>query len=154
MTFPRFPKLVGSEARFIRLAKADLTAAEIAARMGVTKQAALWMARRLNLVLARPQKASKPVPPNVVPMVRAALAEDPAGAARHGVPTQSWPLHLAAYIANVELGFPARHVAPVIQRHEKLVRYAVRRIEDRRDEDPAFDAFLDRLGDQARELAA
>ena len=105
---------------------------------------------------------SAPPPPaprstcyNVVPMVREWLREEPAIMATRprAATTESWTLHVAAYVANVELGATAAAAGRMIERHEGLVRYAVRRIEELR-ETPAVDDFLDRIGEHARKMAA
>jgi hypothetical protein len=146
------------DARFRQLVAEGERPAEIARRLGVTLSAVRCRASVLGLKLnnepvARPDRAGSPAP-NVIPLVERAIAEDPAAAPPARVKRSAWPLHVAAYVANVELNCSTRSVGLLIGRDRKLVRYAVRQIEERRDEDPALDAFLDRLGERARELAA
>ena len=52
--------------------------------------------------------------------------------------------HVAMYLAHVTLQLRPGQVAAGFGRDRTSVAYAVRRIEDRRDE-PAFDALMDRL---------
>lgn len=91
---------------------------------------------------------------DLVAFVRESIAADPAGQLRPlpgwspenlAQAREAWPLHVAAYLANVELGLSTTKAGRLIGRTGTLVRYAVRRIEERRDEEPALDAFLDRL---------
>lgn len=134
---------------------------EIAAELRVTRDAVIQRATTLRQrgvslpKFKKPPRAKvgRPTPPNVIPLVERAVATDPAGAHPPRVRRRSWPVHVAAYVAHVELGYSLRSVGALIGRDFRIVRYAVRHIEDRRD-DPAFDAFLERLGEQARELAA
>jgi hypothetical protein len=102
----------------------------------------LSIRRRPRAPMPRPPAAT---PPDIMPLVFSAIADarDP----------DLRPRALAAYLLNVELGFSLRASARALGRSEQTVRWAVPRIEDRR-EDPAFDAFIDRLGDQVREMAA
>ena len=105
-----------------------------------------------------PQPPPAPPCPDLKPLVLAALAQDPAGwpppprnsLSRHQA---AWPLLVSGYLARVELEVQRIRAAEMIGRTPGLIRYALRRVEDMRD-DPAFDAFMDRLGEQVRELAA
>ena len=159
------------DGRLIAAARAGQSPAEIAAALGVTKAAVIaraWALRQRCIDIPPfVNRGRNRVPrsaitaPNVIPLVQRALAAEPAAAVRAGgceanrrQAEASWPLHVAAYVANVELNCSACATARMIGRDNTLVRYAVRRIEERRDIDPEFDAFLDRLGEQARELAA
>lgn len=159
------PHWAGKIDRLREMAAAKASAQEIATELRVTVPAVRCKAFNLSISIRPPRKPypRRPLPtlPDVMPLVERALADDPAGATdvqvNAGAQTKSersWPLHVAAYVLNVELGFSGRRTAPALGRSHKLIGYAVRRIEERRDEDPAFDAFLERLGDQARELAA
>lgn len=138
---------------------------DMAPKLGISAAAVRAKAWTLGLKFGRsPNSGFKPQPtvvaPNVLPLVEAALRECPAAAARtfgnRGSQTtceKSWPLHIAAYVVNAELGFSLVVAGRAIGRDANLAAYAVRRIEDRRDE-PAFDAFMERLGDRAREMVA
>lgn len=153
------PKWHRLESQLRELAVQPLGAAEIGRRLGVTRNAVISKAQALGISIRRApekprQRKPRRTPPNLLPLVERALAADPTGRPSKGSCARTWPLHVAAYVANVELCFPTRAVGPLIGRDRKLVSYAVRRIEERRDEDPAFDAFLERLSEQARELAA
>jgi hypothetical protein len=133
---------------FLRRCRAGQRPAQIAKALGVSRAVVYEHARRIPHSFGWDGGKGMPAPPPA-PDVRP-LAEE---AATDPAATGVQPLHLAAYLANVELGCTVRPVARLIGRDPKLVRWAVRRIEDRR-EDPEFDAFMERLGDRAREMVA
>lgn len=139
--------------------------ADIARELSISANAVGCKAFTLGLKFgASRTQMFKPQPrvdaPDVMPLVQEALQACPAAAARaagnRGSQTmseRSWPLHIAAYVVNAELGFSLVVAGRAIGRDANLAAYAVRRIEDRRDE-PAFDAFMEQLGDRAREMVA
>jgi hypothetical protein len=160
------PRWADKVDRLREMALAGAGATTMATDLGVTVSSVRAKAFRLGLSIHRGPRPARPRPemaalPDVMPLVTAALADDPAGAPQtcgnrgtQRTSEKSWPVHLAAYVLNVELGFSAVRTGAAVQRDNKLVSYAVGRIEERRDVDPAFDDFLERLGDRARGLAA
>ncbi len=152
--------------RLCAMHRAGKRPAEIAEALGVSTGALLSKSWVMGLRFSRSPNCRPPPPPpvttapDVIALVTQALAEDPAGAVRAAgnrgsrlKAEKSWPLHLAAYVANVELGCTTAAAARMIGRTPRLAFYAIPRVEDRRDE-PAFDAFMERLGDRAREMVA
>lgn len=135
---------------------------QIGPALRVTPAAAKMKAHVLGLGLlpCACKVGGKPEPmaamgPDLRSLVAATLAAEPrfAAAPSHGAHRNwlvSWTLHLAAYVAVVELGYQFAGAARGLGRDSSLLRYAVRRIEDRRD-DPDFDDFIDRLGRRARD---
>ena len=93
-------------------------------------------------------------------LVRSAVERDPVASApaviahdcsagSQTVRDRAWPIHVAAYLLTVECEYSQRAAALLIGRSPKLIRYAIPGVENRRD-DPAFDAWLDDMGEQAR----
>lgn len=158
------PKWRRLDARLIQMIGEGKRPAEVAEALGhgVTKAAVIQRAASLRSAGVACPKFKRPprgkrapvVAPDVVPLVQRAISEDPAGRKPRGAQAEVWPIHLAAYVAHVELGYSTFTVGRAIGRGPKIVTYAARRIEERRDDDPAFDSFLERLAEQARELAA
>jgi len=60
------------------------------------------------------------------------------------------------YLAHVVFQCPARQIADAFRRDRTSIGYALRRVEDRRD-DPAFDTFLarmERFAESCRDMMA